>query len=499
MKSDREIMQILEAFDLTGSYRAAGELAGCSHHTVAHYVQVRDEGRDPTVRPARGSVVDPFREKIEEWVERSKGKIRADVAHRKLVAMGYGGSERTTRRAVAEAKDRYARGRRRVFRPWIVEPGMWFQFDWAQGPTVGGRETCLWCAWLAWSRLRVVIPTWDRRLATLLACVDRTLRTFGGAPTYALTDNEKTVTVEHVARIPVRHPEVVAAGRHYGIEVATCVPYDPQTKGGSEATVRVAKADLVPCDANLRVGYGSFAELEVACERFCRRVNARPHRITGRPPTDMLAEERVRLHPIPDSPYVGAFGDTRVVTRSCVITLGNVAYSVPHQLVDEQVWVRVDGDEVVIVHVDDVHGAREVARHRTSTPGNPRINNDHYPHGSRRKVLRRKPAPRTPQEAAFLALGPGAAAWLTKAAAAGSARIGVKMAQAVELADVYGADVVDAALARAAAHGRFAHDDLESIIRHGRDHGRGGGATVTPITQAHSLQTGTSRWAEVGR
>ena len=32
MKRDEEIMEILEAFDLTGSYRAAGELAGCDHH-----------------------------------------------------------------------------------------------------------------------------------------------------------------------------------------------------------------------------------------------------------------------------------------------------------------------------------------------------------------------------------------------------------------------------------------------------------------------------------
>jgi hypothetical protein len=29
--------------------------------------------------------------KIEELVDRSKGKIRADAAHRKITAMGYGG------------------------------------------------------------------------------------------------------------------------------------------------------------------------------------------------------------------------------------------------------------------------------------------------------------------------------------------------------------------------------------------------------------------------
>jgi hypothetical protein len=33
VKSAEEIMNILEAYDLTGSLRDAAELAGCSHHT----------------------------------------------------------------------------------------------------------------------------------------------------------------------------------------------------------------------------------------------------------------------------------------------------------------------------------------------------------------------------------------------------------------------------------------------------------------------------------
>ena len=44
LKSYEEIMEILEAFALTNSYRAAGELAGCSHHTVEHWVTMRDQG-----------------------------------------------------------------------------------------------------------------------------------------------------------------------------------------------------------------------------------------------------------------------------------------------------------------------------------------------------------------------------------------------------------------------------------------------------------------------
>ena len=99
---------------------------------------------------------------------------------------------------------------------------MWLQFDWGEGPRIGGRRTGLFCAWLAWSRFRVVIPVWDQTLGTLVSCVDATLRRLGGAPTYLLTDNAKTVTVEHVAGVAVRHPEMVAAGRHYGCKVETC-------------------------------------------------------------------------------------------------------------------------------------------------------------------------------------------------------------------------------------------------------------------------------------
>jgi hypothetical protein len=52
--------------------------------------------------------------------------------------------------------------------------------------------------------------------------------------------------------IAIRNPRLVAAAGLYGITVATCAPADPESKGGSEATVRIAKADSVPTDANLR-------------------------------------------------------------------------------------------------------------------------------------------------------------------------------------------------------------------------------------------------------
>lgn len=129
MKSAEEIMEILEAFDLTESYRDAGELAGVSHHTVARYVTARDAGRLSDKPVARAQLIDEFLPKVEEWVEKSRGKVRADVAHDKLLALGFTGSQRTTRRAVAAVKKSYRLVNTRVHRPWVTEPGLWLQYD----------------------------------------------------------------------------------------------------------------------------------------------------------------------------------------------------------------------------------------------------------------------------------------------------------------------------------------------------------------------------------
>lgn len=100
MESAGEIMEILEAFDLTGSLPDAGELAGCSHHT-RRALRRRSRARRP---------------------------------------------ERPAGRAVREAKVAFKAGRVRVHRPWMTEPGMWLRYDFGDGQVTDGRKTVLFCA-----------------------------------------------------------------------------------------------------------------------------------------------------------------------------------------------------------------------------------------------------------------------------------------------------------------------------------------------------------------
>jgi hypothetical protein len=126
---------------------------------------------------------------------------------------------------------------------------MWAQYDFGDGPRIGGTATILFCLWLAWSRFRVVLPLLDKSQPSVFAAIDVALRQAGGCPTYLLTDNEKTVTAGHVAGMPVRNPAAVTFARHYGLTIATCVPADPSQpawsrlrdvhRGGGRACQRI--------------------------------------------------------------------------------------------------------------------------------------------------------------------------------------------------------------------------------------------------------------------
>ena len=159
-------------------------------------------------------------------------------------------------------------------------------------------------------------------------------------------------------------------------------------------------------------------------------------------------------------------------------------------------WARAVGDELVVaadlaalpLRPDWAGpgplGLAEVARHALSTPGNPRIDLAHYPgHPQQPDGSPRPPRiqPVTGAGEAFLAIGDGARAWLTEAAAAGATRVRAKMAEAVELA---------------ALAGRFGDGDLLSIT--GYQAGGRAGGPVTIADEAYSAQPGTSAWAGFG-
>jgi len=209
----------------------------------------------------------------------------------------------------------------------------------------------------------------------------------------------------------------------------------------------------------------------------------------------MLADEQAHLHRLPDHPYTLAFGQTRVVgPDQPTIQHDWCVYSAPWQLRGEVVWVREHGDDIVVVHVGAT-GPVEVARHERTTPGNPRVDPSHFPPAPE-GALARTPVAQNAEEAAFLALGPGAAHWLREAADAGVRRVRAKMADAVALGKLHGAEGVDWALGHAAVMGRFAEGDVASILSH---RSRSAPGPAQRASEGHSLAQGTGAWEGFGR
>lgn len=208
----------------------------------------------------------------------------------------------------------------------------------------------------------------------------------------------------------------------------------------------------------------------------------------------MLVEERERLHRLPALPPTVCFGQTRKVSWQSTISVGGALYSVPSTLVDERVWARADGSELVVVHADGPQGPREVARHQLTTPGRPSIQEEHYPPRPA-GALERKPRARSADEQAFLQIGGGAERWLIAAAAAGTTKLRRKLAEAVALAKLHGAEAVDEALQVAADAGRFGDGDLAAILAH-----RGARVIAFPnrASEDQSLQRSTRSWEGFG-
>lgn len=139
--------------------------------------------------------------------------------------------------------------------------------------------------------------------------------------------------------------------------------------------MNLAKADIVPKDANLRTAYDSFTELEAACDEFMDEVNNREHRATRRKSAAMLIEQQPRLHRVPGNSHTVAFGLARTVPANTpMVAFENARYSVPARPLGARVFVRSHGigadEQVIIVHVGS-EGPIGVARHGARAEGGP--------------------------------------------------------------------------------------------------------------------------------
>ena len=445
MKTAREELDILTTYAELGSYRATAALCGTTHKTIRRVVERRS--RPPIERPPRAKVTDPVRELIAARVKATDGRISAKRLLRLCRAEGYAGSARSLRRAVAEAKAEHRRGRR-TYRPWVPTPGEHLVIDWGEeGPWK------VFCAVLAWSRVRFVRFAEREDQATTLGLLAECFEALGGMPAIVLADRMGCLKGGVVANVVVPAPGYVAFAAHYGFRPDFCEAADPESKGLVEHLVGYAKTDLL-------VGLGPFdglAAANAAAAGWCAEVNGRVHSETSAVPDERLVTERPLLRPLPGlRPTIGPV-ETRTVDQLRTVRFRSARYSVPGACIRQRVELRVEGPELVIAH-----RGGEVARHRLVGPGEVSLDDEHYGRPARKPA--RAVRPRTTAEIAFLDLGPVAEAFLRAAAAAGTTKLATELATIVDLERAHGREALVTALERALAHRRFRAADVRAIL-----------------------------------
>jgi transposase len=413
---------------------------------------------------SRGHNYDAVSELVAERVEKSKGRITAKRLLPAARAAGYEGSARNLRRLVAARKALWRKDNHRGRRPAVWSPGEHLVIDWG---VLGGLH--VFCAVLAWSRVRFVRFADDERAETTLALLAECFDTLGGVPGVVLADRMGCLKGGVVANKVVPTGEYVRFAAHHGFRPDFCEAADPESKGIVENLVGYAKTDLmIPGVGESGEPFTDLGAANVAAAAWCVEVNAAVHAEICAVPAERLVTGRELLATLPSLRAGIGRSVTRKVDRLSCVRFGSARYSVPVALIGTQVRLRTDHDRCLAIlagPTDGPGGGELVAEHRLVAPGEASIHDDHY--GGPRPAPRRAVRPKTGPEKAFCALGPTAEAFITGAAAAGNTRLGPELVELNTLAAAHGEQVFLDALARAVAFGRWRASDVRSILAAG--------------------------------
>jgi len=274
-----------------------------------------------------------------------------------LVKRGYGGSLETVRRAVR--KHRPPRSRE-VYARLETLAGEQSQIDWAQVGRlrVPGGMRPLYCFVLLLRHSRAIWAELVLEQTTVSLCrsLVRAAEHFGGVTREWLFDNPRSIVAarEHGA---LRFQDLlVELGAKLHVALRACRVRRPTDKGGVERAIRYLKTRFFSARPIYSIEAGN-AEL---WEFLATVALDRPHPTErGKSVREVLAEERLRLLPLPPAGIATDFVTTVSVDKTNFFCFDGNRYSIPSERDDRE--VRLVADDAA-VRVYDERGVT-VAEH----------------------------------------------------------------------------------------------------------------------------------------
>ena len=219
------------------------------------------------------------------------------------------------------------------------------------------RSAQIFVAVLGASSYTYAEATWSQSLPDWIGAHVRAFAFYGGLPELVVPDNLKSAVTKACRYDPDLNPTYQQMAEHYGVVVIPARPYKPKDKSKAEVGVQIVERWIM-----MRLRKQTFftlAALNQAIRFLLEDLNNRPFK--KRPGSRLSQFEKLdkpALKPLPESPYeYRAIKKVRVHLDYHVEYEGHY-YSVPYQLVKQEVMVYA-GQTLLTIN----HQSKQVAQH----------------------------------------------------------------------------------------------------------------------------------------
>ena len=198
----------------------------------------------------------------------------------------------------------------------------------------------IFVAVLGASSLTYAEATWSQKLPDWIAAHVRAFAYFGGVTRQTVSDNLKAGIIKASFHEPLVNRTYADLAQHYGTAIVPARPYKPRDKAKVEVGVQVVGRWIL---ARLRhQRFFSLVELNAAIRALLDNLNNRPMRGWGTSRRALFEQlDRPALGSLPSTPYEYAEWKRCRVGLDYHVEIAKHYYSVPHQLIRQEVEVRI--------------------------------------------------------------------------------------------------------------------------------------------------------------
>jgi transposase len=338
------------------------------------------------------------------------------------------------------------------------------------------REAQIFVAVLGASNYCFAEATWTQSLPDWIASHARAFAYFGGVPQIVVPDNLKTGITKACYYEPDINPTYLDMANHYGTVVIPTRVRKPKDKAKVETGVQIVERWIL---ARLRDRqFFGLHQLNQAITLLLAELNQKPfQKLPGSRKSLFEDLDRPALKPLPVCPYQYAEWKMARVHIDYHIEVNRHYYSVPHQLIQKQLDVRITPATIECFYKN-----KRVASHiRSFRQGHHTTVKEHMPKSHQ------KWAEWTPQRFIRWAekIGPQTAQLIEAVLSSRSVpQQGFRSCLGVlRLTKSYGDQRLEAACKRAVAIGGASYRSVESILKHNLDQKplSNEAATINPI------------------